>query len=242
MQNHKKILVSGASGGIGSELIKLIQFDKIKVVGSYNDKRPDFISGGDIVLEQVNFANLAQTRNFFSMHKDSTGLVLAAGLANPQLIGSINEDDILQVLNVNLTSNIIALNEILPTMVRSGFGRVILLGSIVARDGGVGLAAYSASKSALLGLVKTANREVRLMKERHNPQADVTINLLSPGYVATTMTKDIPLNILKKIQENSNSKKLIDVNEVASTLKWMLCATPSISNSNIEINDGLNLC
>jgi 3-oxoacyl-[acyl-carrier protein] reductase len=242
MISHSKILVCGASGGIGFELVKLIQFDNVKIVGAYNNTAPKFIPAPEIELESVDFSDLDKSKQFFFKHKDSTGLVLAAGLANPQLIGSITNENITNEININLASNIIALNEILPTMVTNGFGRIILLGSVVARDGGVGLLTYSSTKSALLGLVRTANREIRHMKKKINSEADVTINILSPGYVDTGMTRNMPLRIVNKIKENSNSSKFIDPCEVALTLKWMLNGIPSISNSNIEINDGINLC
>lgn len=242
MKSHSKILVCGASGGIGQEFIQLIQFDKIKIVGAYNNEYPKLSHVENLILEQVDFRDLDSSKAFFAKHNDSTGMVLAAGVANPQLIGSINTEEVIEAIKVNLVSNIIALNEILPTMVRNGFGRVILIGSIVSRDGGIGLSTYSSTKSALLGLVKTANKEVRAMKEKLNPQADVTINLLSPGYVDTSLTRNAPPKIINKVKENSNSKRLIPAQEIALTLRWMLNGLPSFTNANLEINDGQHLC
>ncbi len=153
-------------------------------------------------------------------------LVNNAGIAPSAPIKSITLEDWERVLSVNLTGTFLCTQAFLPGMAERGWGRVINIASVAARTGGPYIAAYAASKHAVLGFTRCAAAEVATR--------GVTVNAVCPGYVDTDMTEASLARISQKtgisrekalevVLAQNPQRRLIGADEVAF-LTLMLCA------------------
>jgi NAD(P)-dependent dehydrogenase (short-subunit alcohol dehydrogenase family) len=107
-------------------------------------------------------------------------LVANAGAGHAALVTDTTDDDWARILELNLTVPFRCIRRALPAMVDAGWGRVVVVASVVAKRGEAQVSAYAASKHGVLGLVRSASAEVA--------RDGVTVNAVCPGYVDTPMT------------------------------------------------------
>ncbi len=167
-------------------------------------------------------------------------LVVNAGAAMSAPLVKTSDEDWQRMLDLNLTAPFRCLRRALPSMTSAGWGRVVVIASIAGKSGGPRIAAYTASKHGVLGLVRTAAAEVA--------RTGVTVNAICPGYVDTPMTDESVANIsagtgrteddARSILANSQPiGRLIDPAEVASAV--MLCVdNGAINGQGINVDGG----
>ena len=127
-------------------------------------------------------------------------------------------------------------------MITSGFGRIVLISSIVGRDGSIGLSAYSASKSGLSGLLKSAVREIPIIKKRFGLDSNVTLNIISPGYTETQMISSVPPEVKEKLLDRSALDRFVNPSEIATLIDFIIePGSVAICGANFEINGGSSL-
>lgn len=152
-------------------------------------------------------------------------LVNNAGAGSSAPISKISAEEWQRMFDVNATGALLCTQAFLPAMVEEGWGRVVMVASVAGRMGAPYIAAYAASKHALLGLMRSAALEVAAK--------GVTVNAVCPGYVDTEMTKGSLDRITAKtgmsrkealayIEGTSPQKRLIESGEVAFLVR-MLC-------------------
>ena len=169
-------------------------------------------------------------------------LVNNAGMAFGAPIHKTSLDDWSRVLTVNTTSAFLCLKTFLPGMVQRRWGRVVNVASIAAISGNRYMAAYCASKHALLGLTRAAAAEVA--------DRGVTVNAVCPGYLRTEMTNETVANIMKTtgrteeqaldaILQNTPQRRLIEPDEVAEAIVY-LCGegARSVTGTSLLIDGG----
>jgi NAD(P)-dependent dehydrogenase (short-subunit alcohol dehydrogenase family) len=167
-------------------------------------------------------------------------LVVNAGASMSAPLVETTDADWQAMLDLNLTAPFRCLRRALPSMTTAGFGRVIVIASVAGKVGSKRVAAYTASKHGVLGLVRTAALEVA--------RSGVTVNAVCPGYVDTPMTdesvaalasrlggsEDDARSILAKMQPTG---RLVTGDEVASAM--MLCvANASVNGQGINVDGG----
>jgi NAD(P)-dependent dehydrogenase (short-subunit alcohol dehydrogenase family) len=150
------------------------------------------------------------------------------------------DEDWQRMLDLNLTAPFRCLRRVLPAMTEAGFGRIVVIASVAGKVGGARIAAYTASKHGVLGLVRTAAAEVA--------PTGVTVNAVCPGYVDTPMTDESVANIsagtgrseadARRILENMQPiGRLVTVDEVAAAV--MLCVdNGAINGQGLNIDGG----
>src|SRR5207342_2696223 len=164
-------------------------------------------------------------------------LIASAGAGYSARIERTSDADWQRMLDLNLTAPFRCLRRALPAMSEAGFGRVVVIASVAGKIGSARIAAYTASKHGVLGLVRTAAAEVA--------RTGVTVNAVCPGYVDTPMTDASVANIsagtgrseadARRILENKQPiGRLVTVEEVAAAV--MLC----IDNGAVN-GQGLNV-
>ena len=131
-------------------------------------------------------------------------LVNNAGITIDKTVLKMADDDWYKVLNVNLSGAFFLSQAALRHMAERGSGRIVNVSSVVGEMGNIGQANYAASKSGLFGLTKTLAREASMLLARSGKLNDpegigLTINTVTPGFIATEMLEHIPEKVVEKI-------------------------------------------
>lgn len=161
-----------------------------------------------------------------------------ASLAGP--IAQINDADWQHMIDINMSAPFRCIRRALPSMVAAGFGRIVLIASIVAKRGERGVSAYTASKHGALGLIRAVADEVA--------RTGVTANAVCPGYVNTPMTQ-ATINAIAERRDITTDEaqrllarrqpigRLIEPAEVADAA-WACIANAAINGQGINVDGG----
>ena len=191
----KKIaVVTGASRGIGKAMAETYaQADAHVICVSRNE---DALNGvADLIRSNggsasVAACNVSDLENFQKLIKDTVDnygsvdiLVNNAGITRDTLIMRMSEDDWDTVIDINLKGAFNGIKAVTRTMMKQKSGRIINISSVVGLTGNAGQVNYAASKAGLIGLTKSAAKEIG--------SRGITVNCIAPGYIATDMTDQL---------------------------------------------------
>ena len=188
MNNNKKILITGASGGIGLAICNKFKDKNYKLVltssSDENLKNLKLNYGNDHFYYKVDLSDSENLQNCLEdislNHKDISIIVNNAGATNDSLIFRMKNDDWTKIIQTNLNSNFQIIKCLLPNMLSHKYGKIIGISSIVGTTGNPGQANYVASKSGMIGLYKSIALEVA--------KRNINVNIISPGFISTRMT------------------------------------------------------
>lgn len=180
---NKVILVTGASGGIGSAIVNKLAGSGSKVIAAYNKNLPDFSDYENISLIKADFEISDEWNRVLHFVSHQYGkldvLINCTGVLIPGIFVNHTIEQITEMIETNLTSVLIGTNKTLKLMRKQRFGHIINLGSV----GGIVpmpySSVYSATKFALRGFTHSVAQEIK--------NSGVTITLISPGPVNTHM-------------------------------------------------------
>jgi acetoacetyl-CoA reductase/3-oxoacyl-[acyl-carrier protein] reductase len=141
-------------------------------------------------------------------------LVNNAGITRDRSLLKMSDDEWTSVIDVNLTGAFHVLRAVAPGMVAAGYGRIVNVVSINGLRGKFGQANYSASKAGLVGLTKTAAREL-------GPKG-ITVNAVAPGMVLTEMTLALAEEHRRRALDETLLKRLPEVEDVAAAVLFLL--------------------
>jgi NAD(P)-dependent dehydrogenase (short-subunit alcohol dehydrogenase family) len=241
-------LVTGASKGIGAACalalsraghrVALVSRDEVAL------RRVAASLPGEALVVPADMLVADSIEAAFARVEDEWGpveiLVVNAGASMSAPLVSTTDEDWQLMLNLNLTAPFRCLRRALPAMTEAGFGRVVVIASVAGKVGSARIAAYTASKHGVLGLVRTAASEVA--------RSGVTVNAVCPGYVDTPMTDASVANIAsgtgrsepdaRHILENMQPiGRLVTVEEVAAAV--MLCVdNAAVNGQGINVDGG----
>ena len=199
-------LVTGASQGIGRACaLKLAEAGATVALAARNQEKLDELlreitaSGGKAAAFALDVGDEKQVQATFKTAIGQLGkidiLVNNAGITRDQLVMRMKRADWDSVLNINLTSAYLCIQQVMSSMLRQRWGRIINLTSIFGQTGQAGQANYAASKAGLIGLTMAIAREVG--------SRNITCNAVAPGFIETAMTSglgdDFKQNALKMI-------------------------------------------
>jgi NAD(P)-dependent dehydrogenase (short-subunit alcohol dehydrogenase family) len=175
-------VVTGGKRGIGAAIVERLRGDGMNVVG---------LSSGDCDVTDTASVDAAFTR-IEAEHGPILVLVNNAGVTRDGLALRMSDEDWDVVLRTNLTGAFHCTRRVLSPMMRQRYGRIVNVSSVVgARIGNPGQANYAASKAGLVGFTKTIAREMA--------RKGITCNAVTPGFIATDMTKDVAEGLLAAI-------------------------------------------
>jgi len=175
-------VVTGGKRGIGAAIVERLRGDGGNVVG---------LSSRDCDVTDTASVDAAFTR-IEEEHGPILVLVNNAGVTRDGLALRMSDEDWDVVLRTNLTGAFHCTRRVLSTMMRQRYGRIVNVSSVVgARIGNPGQANYAASKAGLVGFTKTIAREMA--------RKGITCNAVTPGFIATDMTKDVAEDLLAAI-------------------------------------------
>jgi 3-oxoacyl-[acyl-carrier protein] reductase len=153
-------------------------------------------------------------RKMKAQHGPIYGLVNNAALGTDGLLSNMHNSDIERLVRLNTISPIILTKYAMRAMMTAGEGRIVNISSIIGFTGYSGLSVYGATKASMLGFTRSLAREVGRL--------GVTVNAVAPGFMDTDMTTDMTAGQRAKIAARAALKRLADVEDVASSVAFLL--------------------
>jgi 3-oxoacyl-[acyl-carrier protein] reductase len=159
-------------------------------------------------------------------------LINNAGITKDGLAVRMKVADWEQVLATNLTGAFVAIQQVLPGMMRERWGRIVNVSSVVGEMGNPGQANYVASKAGLIGLTKSLAQEVG--------SRNITVNAVAPGYIDTEMTHGLSNEIKEKMISHTPLKRMGTAEDVAHAVKFLVSDEASFVTGHVlDVNGGL---
>src|SRR5947209_2235650 len=159
-------------------------------------------------------------------------LVNNAGITRDGLAVRMKAADWDLVLGTNLDGGFRCIQAVLPGMMRNRWGRIINITSVVGQAGAAGQANYAASKAGLIGLTKSLAQEMG--------SRGITVNAVSPGYIETDMTKDLPEELKQKILGSVPLARIGKPDDVAAAVKFLASEDAGyITGHVLAVNGGM---
>jgi NAD(P)-dependent dehydrogenase (short-subunit alcohol dehydrogenase family) len=173
-------------------------------------------------------------------------LVNNAGITIDKTALKLTEEDWEKVLAVNLSGAFYMSQEALRHMVERGTGRIVNISSVIGSTGNIGQANYAASKSGLFGLTMTFAKEAAFMLNRagklEDNQVGLTVNTVTPGFIATEMLASVPEKVLDNIKGQIPLGRLGEPEEIGRVVRF-LCSDNSgyITGQVWAVNGGMDM-
>ena len=240
MISSNKVLITGASGGIGSAICDKFNEFKFKLVLTSSSqenleklKNKYGNSHSYFHIDLSNFDSLEENLNLIkNSHKDISVIVNNAGTTDDGLLLRMKNSQWNRVLDINLTSNFLIIKNLLPNMISNKIGKIIGISSVVAISGNPGQSNYVASKSGMIGLYKSIALEVA--------SRNINVNLVSPGFIISPMTDKLNDVQKNKILESIPMKKFGEPTDIANFVYFLSTNEASyITGQNFHINGGM---
>ncbi|VFP81136.1 3-oxoacyl-[acyl-carrier-protein] reductase FabG [Buchnera aphidicola (Cinara kochiana kochiana)] len=237
----KKIaLVTGANKGIGKKISLELANLGIYVIGTatteigINKIKKILKNKGIGIL--INFIDIPATKKkikkLISKYKIIDIFVHNAGIINDNLLITMPDIKWNTVIDINLSTIFHITKIIIPPMMKQKYGRIIVISSVIACIGQKGQTNYAASKSGLIGFSKSLALEVA--------SQGITVNLVSPGYIITDMTKKILSLQKNKIIKKIPMKRCGTPQDIAYVVSFLSSERSSyITGQNIHVNGGM---
>ena len=214
--DNKKVLITGASGGIGTSLCDKFIENKCKIIftsSNYeNLKNLEKKYGDDHSYYFMDMSNIdtisTEMEKITNENKDIEILINNAGITKDNLLLRMKKEQWEDVINVNLNSNFYIIKSILPNMIKNKKGKIIGITSVVAITGNPGQSNYTASKSGMISMYKSLAIEVA--------QRNININLIAPGFIESPMTDKLNEDQKNIIMNKIPMKRFGTTDEIAN--------------------------
>lgn len=238
-------LVTGGIGGIGTGVCReLCRQDRAVVAGHLPGEaeqaeswRETMRADGyavDIVSGDVSDfeSSAAMVRRVEEQHGLVEILVNCAGITRDKTLRKMAPEDWKAVINTNLDSVFNVTRNVINNMLENGFGRIVNISSVNGQKGQFGQTNYSAAKAGVHGFTMALAQEVA--------SKGITVNSVSPGYVDTPMTEEIPAEIKDQIVGGIPMHRMATADEIAQAVGF-LCEdrTDYITGANVPVNGGM---
>ena len=236
---NKNVLITGATGGIGNELVKkfitlganvLATGTKSEKLDTIKKKYPD------IRIKKFDISEHPRIEEFIDNVVLELGgldvLVNNAGINMDNLSIRMKDEEWIKVINVNLSSTFLLSKHSIRKMLKSKFGRIVNITSVVGHTGNLGQSNYAASKAGIIGMSKSLAAEYA--------KKNITVNCVSPGFIVSDMT----MNIAEKVKLYLISKipmgKLGTGEDVSNCVAFLSSDQASyITGETIHVNGGM---
>ncbi|MCX7814453.1 MAG: acetoacetyl-CoA reductase [Tepidimonas ignava] len=245
MAQQRVAYVTGGMGGIGTAICQALHDKGFKVIAGCGPTR-DYQKwldeqkalGYTFYASVGNVADWDSVVQAFAKAKAEHGpidvLVNNAGITRDRLFVKMTKEDWDAVINTNLTSMFNVTKQVVPDMIERGWGRIIQISSVNGEKGQAGQTNYSAAKAGMHGFTMALAQELA--------SKGITVNTVSPGYIATDMVKAIRPDVLEKIVAQIPVKRLGEPREIASIVAWLASDDAGFATgADFSINGGLHM-
>ena len=236
----RKALVTGASGGIGEEIARILHAQGA-VVGLHGTRVEKLEALANDLGERVHIfpANLSDRADVKALGEKAEAelggvdiLVNNAGITKDGLFVRMSDDDWDAVLEVNLTAVFRLTRELTHPMMRRRYGRIVNITSVVGVTGNPGQANYCAAKAGMIGFTKSLAQEIATR--------NVTVNCVAPGFIESAMTGKLNDKQKEAIMGAIPMKRMGTGAEVASAVAYLASSEASyMTGQTLHVNGGM---
>ena len=236
-KESKKILITGASRGIGRDIALNSKEKGYKVLGtSTTNEGVSSLKENGIHGLQLDLNDKKSVESFNGLltqeHPDIALLVNNAGITRDNIVLRMSEEEWTDVLNVNLNGAFKVTKTVLKFMLKKRWGRILNITSTSASTGNRGQANYAAAKAGIEAFSKSLAKEVG--------SRGITVNAIAPGYIQTDMTEVISENVKEEILSQIPLSRFGKPEEISQLVDFLISDEASyITGQTIHINGGL---
>ena len=236
----RKALVTGATGGIGEAIARMLhaQGAKVAIHGTRAEKLDAMKAelGDNIIALPANLGDRDAVKKLAedaeSMLEGVDILVNNAGITRDGLFVRMSDEDWDAVLDINLGSVFRLTRALTHPMMRRRFGRIINITSVVGVTGNPGQANYCASKAGMIGLTKSLGQEIA--------SRNVTVNCVAPGFIESAMTDKLNEKQRDTIMSAIPMKKMGSTDDIAAAVTFLASdAAKYITGQTLHVNGGM---
>ena len=236
---NKKILITGATGGIGRYLVKkFLSLDGNVIATGTNEKKLENLKNEfpNINAIQFDLSNHSEIESFvdnaFSKLNGIDVLVNNAGITKDNLSLRMKNEDWQKVIDINLSSTFYLCKSVIKKMLKNKSGKIVNITSIVGHTGNIGQSNYAASKAGMIAMSKSLALEYA--------KKNIFINCVSPGFIKTNMTDKISEEYKNILISKIPMSRLGSGEDVSNTVAF-LCSDMSsyITGETIHVNGGM---
>ena len=245
MVKDKVILVTGASRGIGRAIALLLAEQGAKVIVNYNksEKEAEEVistirgKGKEAIMIKANVANEEEVKKMFSEIKEKFGridvLVNNAGIMKSNLLLMTKTEEFNEIVETNCKGVFLCMRAAAKMMMKKMSGKIINLSSIVGLNGNSGQIVYSGSKAFLIGVTKSAAKELGMY--------GITVNAVAPGLIDTDMTENLKEDIKRDLLNNISLGRIGTPEDVAKVILFLCSELSDYVSGQIIGIDGCQI-
>ena len=226
------IILTGASGGIGSELLPhLVEIDN--VIGIYNTTLPSMAPTAQLDFHQLDLRDVSAVGSFVDEWKPKLSkltLVHCAALKIDGLTANYSISDWDCVMEINMRANFLLTQSLIPFMIRNRWGRIIHISSQGGLQGSPGTIAYTASKTGVIGISRVLAKEYA--------RFCITSNVLALGHFEVGLFEILSDDLKMKLLNEIPSKTLGKVSNIANAIEFLM-KSEFVNGSTINIDGGM---
>ena len=238
---HKKnVLITGASGGIGSVIAKTLNSAgaNVALTGTRNETLKELASelGENAHVLLCDLSDMAAVDALPKQAVEILGsvdiLVNNAGITRDNLLMRMSDDEWQSVIDINMTATMKLCKSVLRGMMKARWGRIINISSVVGATGNPGQANYAASKAGIVGMSKSLAYEVA--------SRGITVNTIAPGFITSAMTEKLNDDQKAKIMERIPAGRMGNALEIATAALYLASEEAGyITGTTMHINGGM---
>lgn len=237
---NKNALITGASGGIGSAIARRLHAAGAKVALSGTRQEPlERLAeelGERAYILPCNLSDMAAVEALPKQAIDALGsldiLVNNAGITRDNLFMRMSDEEWQSVIDVNLTATMKLCKGALRGMMKSRWGRIINISSVVGATGNPGQGNYAASKAGMVGMSKSLAYEVA--------SRGITVNVVAPGFIATAMTDKLADDRKEAILAQIPAGRMGAAEDIASAVGYLAGdGAGYVTGSTLHVNGGM---
>lgn len=236
----KTALITGASGGIGSQIARTLHAQGAQVIlHGTNAERLEALRADLGERAHCLIANLHDRQAVGGMLETAQSLggsvdilVNNAGITRDNIFMRMKDEEWDEVMEVNLTAMMLLCRKAIRPMIKARWGRIISISSIVGVTGNPGQTNYAASKAGMIGFSKSLAAEVA--------SRGITVNIVAPGFIETPMTDNLSDEQKLKLLANVPAARLGQSSEIAAAVAYLASIEASyVTGATLHVNGGM---